>query len=162
VRVRVVYDSLYGNTRKVAEGVAETMSVATGTDVPVQSVDRADLADIAAADLLVIGAPTHGAEASKGMQGLLKRIGAPSREGALVATFDTRLTWGFLEKHGFAAEKMASALQDKGWMIVGSPGGFLVGGLKKGPLKKGELERSEVWAREMMESLVQSAIVGSC
>jgi hypothetical protein len=78
----------------------------------------------------------------------LSRIGSPSREGAQAATFDTRLTWPFLERWGgFAAPKMADTLKGKGWTIVGEPGGFFVRGLKKGPLKKGEAERATAWAK---------------
>ena len=69
-----------------------------------------------------------------------------------MATFDTRLSWGFLRKYGFAATKMAEELTEKGWTLQGSPGGFYVRGLRKGPLKKGEVERAVSWAKGLVES----------
>jgi len=145
----VVYDSLYGNTERIARAVGEALP----GEVQVQRVGQVQTADLESADLLVVGSPTHGALPSEAMQGLLATIGAPTREGAQAATFDTRLTWGFLERWGgFAASKMADTLKDKGWTLVGEPGGFFVRGLKKGPLKRGEAERAVTWAKSLTES----------
>jgi flavodoxin I len=64
------------------------------------------------------------------------------------------LTWFFLERWGgFAAPKMADILKEKGWMLVGEPGGFFVRGLKKGPLKRGEVDRAAAWAKGLVEDL---------
>ena len=145
----VVYDSLYGNT----ESIARTIGDAIPGEVQVQRVGQARVSDLEAADLLVIGSPTHGAMPTEAVQGLISRIGSPTREGARAATFDTRLTWGFLERWGgFAAPKIGVLLREKGWIIAGEPGGFFVRGLKKGPLKKGELERAAAWAQDLAAS----------
>ena len=75
----------------------------------------------------------------------------PSSRSA--STFDTRLSWWFLERWGgFAAPKMADALKEKGWTLATAPKGFIVKGLKKGPLKRGEKERAAAWAKELVES----------
>jgi flavodoxin len=149
MKTMVVYDSLYGNTRAIAQSIGEALP----GDVDVLQVAQANPADLEAADVLVIGSPTHGALPTEAMQGLLERIGPPSREGARAATFDTRLTWPFLERWGgFAAAKIADTLKEKGWTLVGEPGGFFVKGLKKGPLKKGEAARAASWAQGLVES----------
>jgi flavodoxin len=101
---------------------------------------------------LIIGSPTDGALPREAIQALVARIGPPALAGARAATFDTRLTWGFLARYGFAADRIADALQGKGWTLVGQPGGFLVKGLRKGPLKRGELERAAAWAKEIVEA----------
>lgn len=107
----------------------------------------------ATVELRIIGSPTHGELPSEAIRGLLEKIGAPPGEGARAATFDTRLTWGFLERWGgFAASKMADALRAKGWAVMGTPGGFFVRGLKKGPLKRGEVERAAAWAKALVDS----------
>ena len=114
-------------------------------------VGQVEAGDWEAADLLIIGSPTHGAMPTEAVQGLLGRIGSPALEGARAATFDTRLTWKFLERWGgFAAPKMADTLRDKGWTPVGEPGGFYVKGLKKGPLKRGEADRAAAWAKGLV------------
>ncbi len=145
----VVYDSLYGNTERIARAIADAFP----GDVPVLRVSQADPAEMADADLLIIGAPTHGSLPSEAAQALISRMRPPTREGAKLATFDTRLTWKFLRRYGFAATKIANQLLEKGWTPVGEPGGFYVRGLKKGPLKKGEAERATAWARGILENL---------
>jgi flavodoxin len=145
----VVYDSLYGNTEIIARAVGDVLP----GEVQVQRVGQVQAADLETADLLVVGSPVHGALPSEAIQGLLEKIGAPARAGARAATFDTRLTWKFLERWGgFAAPKMADTLKEKGWTLVGEPGGFFVRGLKKGPLKKGEAERAAAWAQGLVEN----------
>ena len=148
MNVLVVYDSLYGNTEVVARAIGEAIP----GEVPVLRVGQVKAADLEALDLLIIGSPTHGALPTEAVQGLLERLGSPARQDARAATFDTRLTWFFLERWGgFAAPKMADTLKDKGWTLAGAPGGFFVRGLKKGPLKRGEAERAAAWASELIE-----------
>jgi flavodoxin I len=149
MRTLVVYDSVYGNTEIVAKAIGDAIP----GEVQVQRVGQVNAGELATFDLLVIGSPTHGALPTEAVQALVDKLGPPTREGARVATFDTRLTWGFLERWGgFAAPKMADTLQEKGWTLAGEPGDFFVGGLKKGPLKKGEVERASAWARDLVES----------
>ena len=148
MKALVIYDSVYGNT----EIVAQTIGSAISDQAQVVRVGQVDAADCASVDLLLIGSPTHGALPTEAMQAFLDRIGPPAHEGARAATFDTRLTWGFLEKWGgFAAPKMADKLKEQGWTLVGEPGGFFVRGLKKGPLKRGEAERAAAWAKGLIE-----------
>ena len=67
-----------------------------------------------------------------------------------MAAFDTRLTWPFLERWGgFAAPKIAGALEGKGWKIAVPPEGFYVRGLRKGPLKRGEGARAAGWGKRL-------------
>ncbi len=148
MKTLVVYDSVYGNTEIVARAIGEAIP----GEVQVARVGQVNVSDLEAIDLLVIGSPTHGALPTEAAQGLIERIGSPAREGAKAATFDTRLTWGFLERWGgFAAPKMADMLKGQGWTLVGEPRGFFVKGLKKGPLKRGESERAAAWAKGLVE-----------
>jgi flavodoxin I len=148
MKTLVVYDSVYGNTEIIARAVGDAIP----DEVQVVGVGQVSTGELEAVDLLVIGSPTHGALPTEAVQGLIERIGSPAREEAKVATFDTRLTWGFLERWGgFAAPKMADMLEEKGWTLVGEPGGFFVRGLKKGPLKRGEAERAAAWAKGLVE-----------
>ncbi|MFZ5916503.1 MAG: flavodoxin family protein [Chloroflexota bacterium] len=149
MKTLVVYDSVYGNTERIARAIGEAIP----GEVQVLRVGQVKAGDLETTDLLIVGSPTHGALPTEAVQGLLERIGPPAREGARAATFDTRLTWKFLERWGgFAASKMADALKEKGWTLAGEPGGFFVRGLKKGPLKRGEAERAAVWARGLVGS----------
>ena len=149
MKTLVVYDSVYGNT----ELIAKAIGTAIPGDVEVQRVSQATVDELRAVDLLIVGSPTHGALPTEAVQGMLEQIGPPVHQGARAATFDTRLTWWFLERWGgFAAPKMADTLEEKGWTLAGEPGGFFVGGLKKGPLRKGEAGRAAAWARGLVEA----------
>ena len=148
MKTLVVYDSVYGNTEIIARAIGDALP----GEVQVLRVGQVRAGDWETVDLLIIGSPTHGALATEAVQGLVDRIGSPAREGARVATFDTRLRWGFLRRYGFAADKMAETLKGKGWTLVGEPGGFFVRGLKKGPLKQGEVDRAAAWAKGLIGS----------
>jgi flavodoxin len=153
MKTLVVYDSLYGNTRTIAQTIGEAIP----GEVEVLHVGQVNAGDLEIVDLLIIGTPTHGALPTEAIQGLLERIGPPAHESARVATFDTRLTWWFLERWGgFAAPKMADALKEKGWMPAGAPGGFYVKGLRRGPLKWGEVDRAAAWAKGLVEDYFQN------
>ena len=153
MKTLVVYDSLYGNTKAIAQAIARAIGDEIPGEVPVARVGQVTRGDLETVDLLIIGSPTHGSLPTEAAQSLIERIGAPACEGARVATFDTRLTWGFLERWGgFAAPKMADALVEKGWALATEPEGFFVRGLKKGPLKQGEAERAAAWAKGLVGS----------
>jgi flavodoxin len=149
MKTLVVYDSVYGNTEIVARAIGDAIR----GEVQVLHVGQVDVGALENVELLIIGSPTHGAMPTEAIQGLVARIGPPARENAKAATFDTRLTWWFLERWGgFAAPKMADTLKEKGWTLAGEPGGFFVKGLKKGPLKQGEKDRAAAWAKELLGS----------
>jgi len=146
MKIVVVYDSVYGNTEKIAQAIGD--SIPGG--VQVLRVGQVDAGDLETVDLLIIGSPTHGSLPTEAIQRLVENMGSPAHEGAKAAPFDTRLTWGFLRRYGFAADKMADTLKEKGWTLAGPPEGFFVKGLKKGPLKRGEADRAAAWAKEIV------------
>jgi flavodoxin I len=151
MRTLVVYDSVYGNTEKIARAIGDAIA----GEVQVLRVGQVRVDELEAADLLIIGSPTHGSLPTEAVQDLLKKMGVPARADARAATFDTRFTWRFLEKWGFPASKMAETLRQKGWTLVGTPEGFFVRGLRRGPLKQGEVERAVAWAKEIAGSMPQ-------
>ena len=93
MKALVVYDSVYGNTETVARAIGETLPA----EVQVLRVGQVTAGELETVDLLVTGSPTHVSLPTEAVQALVEKIGPPAREGAQVATFDTRLTWGFLD-----------------------------------------------------------------
>ena len=144
MKTLVVYDSLYGNTRAIAEAIG----AAIPGDVEVMPVNEVTSSGLEAYDLLIVGAPTHGAGPSPAVKGFLDQVQALALAGIDVAGFDTRMTNRLITMFGCAAPKIANALKNKGGTLVGSPGGFYVSG-GKGPLKEGEVERAARWAKEL-------------
>lgn len=162
----VVYESMFGNTRTIAEAVARGLA---GTrDVRVVEVgDAADLpADL---DLLVVGGPTHAFGMSRPQSreealakspdhhvvsqgaGLREWLAAlPHQRRAIpAAVFDTKVRKPFT---GSAAKGAAKALKAAGFRLVGEPADFGVAGTT-GPLEDGEIERAERWGAEVAAQL---------
>ena len=70
MKILVIYDSLYGNTEKVAKTIGEAI---TG-DAKVQRVGEVDSSGLKTFDLLIIGSPTQGGRPTKMMQDFLNKL----------------------------------------------------------------------------------------
>ena len=84
VKALVVYDSLYGNTEKIARALEKGLGDG-GLAVDCVRVDTIELQKLSSYDLLVFGGPTHSMGASKPMQAFLERLKGkegPLEEGA--------------------------------------------------------------------------------
>jgi len=165
----VVYESVYGNTRAIAEAVAEGLG-----GVPVLPVHEADERRTSV-ELLVVGGPTHvhGLATTRSRSvgahtgehdgaahvepdaaeepGLRAWIGGLSPDAAHhAAAFDTRLdrpAW----LTGSAARGIARRLRRRGIEIVDAQS-FVVKEAE-GPLEAGELERAREWGARLAQSV---------
>jgi flavodoxin len=145
----IVYDSVYGNTEKIARAMAE--AIAPDCEVKVLRASEADVSELSSADLVIAGCPTHGGRPTPAMQEFLSKVPESSLQGITAAAFDTRVPAKWVKILGFAAGKIADSLKKKGATLMASPEGFFVKG-KEGPLKAGELERAAGWARGIIET----------
>lgn len=161
----VIYESVYGNTRAVAEAIAE------GLGASAMPVSKAGFPD---AELLVVGGPTHmhgiatarsrqaataaaredgghveaDADAEPGLRPWLRDL--PEAAGAHAATFDTRIDkspW----LTGVASRGIAKRLAHRGYDVVATES-FLVAD-SEGPLEEGELDRARAWGAELAASV---------
>jgi flavodoxin I len=149
MKALIVYDSVYGNTEKIARAIAE--AITPSNEVKVVQAGEANPLELASIDLLIVGSPTHGGRPTPAVQDFLNKIPKLSLQGINVATFDTRSQAKLAKVFGNAAGRIARNLKGKGGTLIASPEGFLVTGTK-GPLKEGELERAAGWAKGMLES----------
>jgi flavodoxin len=144
----VIYDSVFGNTEKIAQAIA----AALGTQaVPVSQAEADQLRGF---DLLVVGSPTRGFRPTEGIAKLLNGLPKNHLAGMRVAAFDTRIVLEtidskalrfLVDKGGYAASTIAKALEKKGGQLAAPPEGFFVTG-EQGPLRDGELQRAAAWA----------------
>ena len=152
MKTLVIYDSVYGNTQKIAQAIGDGL---TG-EVKVVPVGSMNASEVRSFDLLIVGSPVHGGRATPAIDSFLKQLPPHSLEGKSVAAFDTRFE---SEEQGiglrilmsvirYAAERIARELVKKGGRLVAEPEGFIVE-QKEGPLKQGELERASNWAKAM-------------
>jgi flavodoxin I len=151
----VIYDSMYGNTEKIARAIGKVMQ--TRGAVRVISIKEASLADVKGTDLLLVGSPTQAFNMLPAVKTWLKNLPKGSLTGIKVAAFDTRMDvkkvnnkfLTFMESFsGYAAEKIGKALVNKGGSPVVKPEGFFVDG-SEGPITTGELKRAEQWAGKL-------------
>jgi len=147
MRALIVYDSVYGNTEKIARAIAE--AITPSGEVKVLRAGEASPSELASIDLLIVGSPTHGGRPTPAIQDLLNKV--PKLQGINVAAFDTRIPTKLVRVFGYAAGRIARNLKGKGGTLIASPEGFFVTA-SKGPLKEGELERAAAWAKGILES----------
>lgn len=148
MKALIVYDSVYGNTELVAKAIAGT--VAPAAEVKMLKVGGAGPSDLASIDILIVGSPTQGGRPTPIILAFLNKISEPAVQGIRVAAFDTRLSAKWVKIFGYAAGKIASALNKKGGRPAVSPEGFFVESTK-GPVKEGELERAAIWAKGIVK-----------
>jgi len=162
MKALVVYDSVFGNTEKIARAIADAL----GSPEEVRMVRSSGISpgEIQGVKLLVIGSPTRGFRPTGSVQALLKNMPGGSVKGVSVAAFDTRISESevgsglrlMMKMGGYAAGRIADMLKKKGGNLIASPEGFLVKG-QEGPLAEGELERASGWAKGLADSLKPEA-----
>jgi flavodoxin I len=164
----IVYDSVYGNTEKVARAIGGAIA---GSKVV--RAGEADYSKLKGFSLLIVGSPTHGGRPTEAVKDFLSRIPENALRNISVASFDTSMSYVpsvpfssivkiFLDFFGYATGRIANNLEKKGGLLVAEPECFIVKG-REGPLKEGELERAAEWGRRICKlpsNRVKSAKTG--
>jgi|APLak6261698228_1056238.scaffolds.fasta_scaffold01249_6 flavodoxin len=153
MNILIVYDSLYGNTEKIARHIAEEFKT---EQVKIIKSKDATAKDFFSIELLIAGTPTHGGQPSQGMKDLLTMLPAGLLNNVKTAAFDTGIPLdgqkGFkrfiIRFIGYAAKRLAGILKKNGAIIIAAETFFVLD--KEGPLKEGEIQRSAKWARELL------------
>jgi len=139
MKVLVVYDSVHGNTEKIARAIGKAIGCQVLRAAEVNPVDLKEI------ELLIVGSPTHGGSYRGWFTTEIKSLlnALPDLEGVNIAAFDTRTK---LAIFGFAAPWIARYLENNGGNCLIPPEGFFVLDFK-GPLMDGELKRAASWAQ---------------
>ncbi len=147
MKVLIVYDSLFGNTQKVAEAIGK----AFGEEGKISKIGEISPSEVEGSDLLILGSPTHAGFPTPAFQEFLKGIPPESIKGKGFVAFDTRATAFIARVFGYASKRIAGILSSKGGIQALPPEGFYVLG-QKGPLKEGELDRALEWGKRIKEA----------
>ncbi len=174
MKALVVFESMYGNTRHIAEAISDGLRRSIPTEVlSVRDAGDVDLGDVR---LLVVGAPTHGWGLSRASTRESAANGAanhadhllesaspgpgvrewlhwlPRHHNCRAVAFDTRFDQPTLHI-GSAARSIQRRLHAARFSSFGEPHSFLVTGTA-GPLAFGEIERAREWGEAMGRMIV--------
>jgi hypothetical protein len=171
MRALVVYESMFGSTRELAEAIAAGLS--STVDVQLVRADEVGTADTGMAQLLVAGGPTHAhtlstqasreeaASWAKDPANDVRLEAPPERRGLrewfdeftavppLFAAFDTRSDIPRLLT-GAASVRIGRELRRRGSTPVVPPESFLV--TRFAGLKRGERERGRRWGEQVSDA----------
>jgi hypothetical protein len=159
----VVYESMFGNTRTVAEAIAQGLS--ERADTVVYEVGDAPLEVPPTVDLVVVGGPTHafsmsrestrrsaaeqgGDQEAAGHRGIREWIaGSVVHDGVHSAAFDTKVAKPHLP--GSAARAAARKMHRRGFDPIADPETFYVADTA-GDLLDGEVVRAREWGSHLV------------
>ena len=156
MNILIVYDSVFGNTEKIALSISkafegENVTLLKAADVKPESFNKTDL--------LIFGSPTRAFRPTKTISALFKKLPKNSLNGIKCAAFDTRMNvkdinsklFEFLaKKFGYAAENMLKKASKKGGKPISGEGFFVKE--SKGPIADGETERADIWAKNLLNN----------
>ena len=150
VKVFVVYDTKYGNTKLAAEKIVEGLREIEGIETAISDVEEADLEKVADSDALVIGAPNHWGGPARTIRIFIDKLGKLDLKAKWVAVFDTYLGGDF-EK---AVKKMEKRIGEKvpGLKLIASGLSIKVQGTK-GPIVEGELPKCKDFGKNIANQL---------
>jgi menaquinone-dependent protoporphyrinogen IX oxidase len=147
----VVYDTSHGNTRKIAETIAETLRE-SGIEADLFSVKQVKKLSAKDYHFLALGSPTRFGTMSFAVRSFLGKVKGEEWMGRPFVAFDTENPENMEKKEWSAAEKIAERLRDKKMSQLLPVLRAAVQG-QKGPLLEGEIERTREYAREIVSKL---------
>jgi len=149
----IVYFSKFGNTRKLAEAMAETLR--PSADVRAISIDRLAPADFEGVDLVVMGTPTHAFSVPQPVRTAMEALPLGILAAKSVAAFDTTVRpWPLRRLR--ASPKLLRHLTDLGGGPIARPQTFFVktsNPRKTGQIDllfEGELDHARKWAAGLL------------
>ena len=150
VKVFVVYDTKYGNTKLVAETIIEGMKEVKGIETAISDVEEVDIEKVADYDAILIGSPNHMGGPVRGIKKFIDKLGKLKLKAKWVAIFDTYMGGDF-EK---ATKKMEKRIGEKvpGLKSITSGLSIKVGGME-GPIVEGELPKCKDFGKKIATQL---------
>jgi len=150
VKAFVVYDTKYGNTKLVAETIADGLKGVEGMETAISDIEGLDLDNIPDFDLVLIGSPNHMGGPVRGITKFIDELGRLDMAGKQAAVFDTYMGGDFNK----AVSKMDARIKQKAPSLrLISPGlSIRVQGMK-GPIADGELPKCREFGNKLAEQL---------
>ena len=156
MKALIVYDSVFGNTAKVAMSMEAAIKSKCEVKAVQASAFSSDL--LQGCTHLFIGSPTRSFQPTALIKRLIVKLSKKELENIQVCVFDTRMDVEkvdvkiltlFTGWFGYANDTMQRKLKRKTASRVIPDSGYLVKE-SEGPLEDGELERAATWAVEQV------------
>ena len=143
----VLFDTKFGNTKKIAKALALGMEK-QGIEVDCVSVENVQIDTLTEYDLVAIGGPTHGFGMSAPMKTFVMKLENLNLKNKSAFAFDTRTGSRFW---GSAAKGIEKRLKGIGMVIVKPRYSAIVKGLK-GPLQEGAEKKFDQIGTELADT----------
>ena len=131
MKILIIYDTKYGNTKKVAELIGEGLKTVEESIITIENVKEVDLNKDLTYNLILIGSPNHIGSYTKNVKKFIKNLPNASLKSKSFAVFDTYMGKDF-EKAVKKMEKQITQLMPN--LNKVNPGlSIKVGGMK-GPI----------------------------
>ena len=140
VKVFVVYDSKYGNTKLAAKSILKGMREVKGIEAEIGYVKEVDIKKVADFDAIILGAPNHMGRPSRTMKKFVNKLAKLDLKSKNVAAFGTYS--GKIRTVDRAVKKLVKMVQEKlPNQNLALPGlSIRVRGIR-GPIRQGELPK---------------------
>jgi flavorubredoxin len=150
VSVLVAYDTKYGNTKRVAEAIAQGLQAAREIKATVVDIKDVDLGSIPTFDAFLVGSPNHIGGPTRPFKGFIERLGKHRLEGRSIAVFDTYFGKDFQK----AVKKMEERVRKEvPSLTLITPGLSIKVVETKGPIADGELPKCEEFGKRFAAQL---------
>lgn len=138
--VLVVYESKYGNTKRIAEAIVEGMKLAGDIDCKLIMPAEAQPDELPRYDAILFGCPNHMQEPSRGVIGFIDRSASVDLRGKVSAAFDTYMG----ANKGIALAKLQRKIREKlpGLKLI-TEGVSAEVKSRTGPLVDGEIPKAQ-------------------
>jgi len=138
VKVLLVYESKYGNTKIVAETIAEAIKEVSDNQASIYELKDINLKQPPDFDVILIGSPNHMGGPTGGIKKFINEFGKLDVKGKYAAVFDTYMAKDY-EK---AVKKMEKQINEKvpEFRLLKPGLSIRVEGMK-GPITEGELAK---------------------
>ncbi len=144
----VIYYSIFGNTKAIAEAIAGELS-SCGS---VRLVDARQLsaADFDQANLVIMGTPTYRMNLPEEVGEILKNLPRRILKGKVAAAYDTSYAMSGLLAHFTASKRGIQKLRKLGGKQLIQPETFTIARAHEGPLLDGEIDHAKRWAGDII------------
>jgi flavodoxin len=147
----IVYESVYGNTKKIAEAICKGINEHHEIEASVKKTGEIHTDDLCGFDAILFGCPNHNQEPARNLRIFIDRASIVHLEEKLGAAFDT-YTGG---NQDVAVKKLEAKIREKmpGIKLVGHLSSKVTG--RKGPLADNEELKAFEFGRQFGSRLLE-------